>query len=271
VMVEPRVRVWPVRYRANNGVGRRAYILLPRDVRPGQAHEALPLVVSPHGRGVRPLANAQFWGNLPALGRFAVLCPEGQGRKLVLYSWGWRGQIVDLARAREIAVETLPWLKIDRRRFFAVGGSMGGQETLLLVARYGKRLAGAVAFDSATDLARRYRDFGVLANGAGLRRLSNIEVGGSPADNPAGYRLRSPIHYVKQIAASGCRLQLWWSDADHIVVDQAHQSQLLFDRVKAGHPKAPVEAVVGHWRHSAEMRAKTQLPKAVEWLGLLET
>lgn len=269
-MAEPRVRVWPVRYRANNGVGRRAYIILPRDVRPGHAHERLPLVVSPHGRGVRPLANAQFWGNLPALGRFAVLCPEGQGRKLVLYSWGWRGQITDLARAREIAVETLPWLKIDRRRFFAVGGSMGGQETLLLVARYGKRLAGAVAFDSATDLARRYHDFAVLENGPGLRRLSNIEVGGSPAENPAGYRLRSPIHYVKQIAASGCPLQLWWSDADKIVVNQAQQSQLLFDRLKAAHPKAPVESVTGHWRHSAEMRAKTQLPKAVEWLGLLE-
>jgi dipeptidyl aminopeptidase/acylaminoacyl peptidase len=260
-----------VRYRANNGVGRRAYVILPRDVRPGHASERLPIVVSPHGRGVRPLANAMFWGDLPALGRFAVLCPEGQGRKLVLYSWGWRGQIRDLARAREIAVETLPWLRIDRRRFFAVGGSMGGQETLLLVARYGKRLAGAVAFDSATDLALRYRDFRVLENGAALRRLAQIEVGGTPAQNPSGYRLRSPIHYVEKIAASGCPLQMWWSTADQIVVDQAHQSALLYRRLKAAHPQAVVEAVVGHWRHSAEMRAKTQLPQALAWLGLLPT
>jgi hypothetical protein len=148
---------------------------------------------------------------------------------------------------------------------------MGGQETLLLVARYGKRLAGAVAFDSPTDLARRYHDFRLLENGAALRRLAKIEVGGSPSENPAGYRLRSPITYVKQIAASGCPLQLWWSVADRIVVDQAHQSQLLYDRVKAAHPKAQVEAVVGSWRHSFEMRATTQLPKAVAWLGLLET
>ena len=33
------------------------------------------------------------------------------------------------------------------------------QETLLLVARFNTLLAGAVALDSPTDLARRYRDF----------------------------------------------------------------------------------------------------------------
>jgi dipeptidyl aminopeptidase/acylaminoacyl peptidase len=270
-VAEPPVRIWPVRYRANNGIGRGAYVILPNDVRPGRAHEPLPLVVSPHGRGVKPIANARLWGDLPALGRFAVLCPQGQGRRLVLYSWGWRGQIRDLARAREIAVETLPWLRIDRRRFFAVGGSMGGQETLLLVARYGKRLAGAVAFDSVSDFGRRYRDFRLLQNGASLRRLAQIEVGGTPEQNPNGYRLRSPIHEARAIAASGCRLQLWWSTADQIVVDQSHQSELLFERVKAAHPRAPLEAVVGRWRHSAEMRATTQLPRAVEWLGLLPT
>ena len=36
---------------------------------------------------------------------------------------------------------------------------MGGQETLLLVARHPHLLAGAAAFDPATDMARRYRDF----------------------------------------------------------------------------------------------------------------
>jgi dipeptidyl aminopeptidase/acylaminoacyl peptidase len=269
-VAEPAVRVWPVRYRANTGVDRRAYIVLPRDVRPGHVPGPLPLVVSPHGRGVNPLDHVKLWGNLPALGRFAVLCPEGQGRKLVLYSWGWRGQIRDLARAREIAVETLPWLRIDRQRFFAVGGSMGGQETLLLVARYGKRLAGAAAFDSATDLAKRFRDFRVLDNPARLRRLMTTEVGGTPAQNPNGYKLRSPINYAKQIAASGCKLQIWWSTADQIVIDQAHQSKLMYERIIAANPKAPVQKVVGKWRHTAEMRATTQLPRAIAWLGLLE-
>ena len=51
---------------------------------------------------------------------------------------------------------TLPWLRIDRRRVYAVGGSMGGQETLLLLGRHPHLLAGAVAFDSATNFYRLY-------------------------------------------------------------------------------------------------------------------
>ena len=39
---------------------------------------------------------------------------------------------------------------------------MGGQETLLLVGRRARLLAGAVAFDSVTDFFRRYEDFAAL-------------------------------------------------------------------------------------------------------------
>jgi dipeptidyl aminopeptidase/acylaminoacyl peptidase len=263
------VRIWPVRYLANGDHPRSAYIILPGDVGPGHK-DRLPIVVSPHGRGVQPLANVKLWGTLPALGRFAVFCPEGQGRRLVLYSWGWRGQIDDLARARDIAVETLPWLKIDRNRFYALGGSMGGQEVLLLVARYPKRLAAAAALDSATDMARRFRDFAVLDNGASLRRLATQEIGGTPDTNPEGYALRSPVNYARKIAFSSVPLQLWWSTADQIVIDQARQSEALYNRVMELNPEAPLTKVVGSWRHSAEMRSTTLLPLALQKMGLLD-
>ena len=54
------------------------------------------------------------------------------------------------------------------------------------------------------------------------------------------------------------------------MVDQAHQSAHFYEELKKRHPKAAVEAVVGTWRHSAEMHANTRLPEALEWLGLLE-
>jgi len=57
----------------------------------------------------------------------------------------------------EILRETLPWLRIDRRRIYAVGGSMGGQEALLLLAKYPDLLAGAVSFDAPTNMATRVR------------------------------------------------------------------------------------------------------------------
>jgi pimeloyl-ACP methyl ester carboxylesterase len=60
----------------------------------------------------------------------------------------------------KIVTATLPWLRIDLERIYVLGSSMGGQETLLLAARYPKslsggtgRLAGAAAFDSTCDLA----------------------------------------------------------------------------------------------------------------------
>jgi hypothetical protein len=65
------------------------------------------------------------------------------------------------------------------------------------------------------------------------------------------------------------RLQIWWSTADAIVVDQAHQSAHFYERLKQLRPDAPVEAVTGTWRHSAEMHANTRLPDAVSWLGLV--
>ena len=257
-----------VRYRAWNGAARSAYVLVPDGVGPHRA-TPLPLVISPHGRGVDATANVKLWGDLPQRGGFAVVNPEGQGRKLELYSWGYRRQIDDLLRMPAIVRATLPWFRIVAGRVYAIGGSMGGQETLLLLARRPRWLVAAAAFDSPCDMPRRYRDFVRIAGGPHLQALAREEVGGTPGTNPVGYALRSPIAWARRIALSGIPLQLWWSDRDQIVVDQAHQSQALYDRVRELNPHAPVTPVVGHWRHSAEFRATTQLPGALEAFGLL--
>jgi poly(3-hydroxybutyrate) depolymerase len=252
-------------------VRRPAIVLVPAEFGPRNRPQPLPLVISPHGRGVRARSNAKLWGGLPALGGFAVVCPGGMGRRLPLHSWGFRGQIDDLARMRQIVPNALPWLRIDERRIYGVGGSMGGQETLLLLGQHPRLLAGAAAFDSVTNFYRRYSDFAKIANGRGLQALARLEVGGTPRTNPAGYVLRSPTHWVEQVADSGVPLQIWWSVADAIVVDQAHQSGHFYEKLKELRPDAPIEKVTGSWRHSSEMRANTQLPEAVRWLGLLST
>jgi poly(3-hydroxybutyrate) depolymerase len=263
-------RQWNVRYRAHNRAPRPAIVLVPDQFGPGRPSPPLPLVISPHGRGVRALSNARLWGDLPARGGFVVICPGGMGRRLPLHSWGWRGQITDLARMPEIAERSLPWLRLDKRRIYALGGSMGGQETLLLLGQHPRLLAGAVAFDSVTNFYRRYNDFAITPGRHGLQLLARVEVGGTPRTNPTGYVLRSPTHWIKEIAQSGVPLQLWWSVADQIVVDQAHQSAHFYAELRKLHPRGRVEAVTGFWRHSAEMRHDTQLPDAVRWLGLLE-
>jgi pimeloyl-ACP methyl ester carboxylesterase len=275
------VRIWKIHYRAHDGLRRNAYVALPAWYGPKQ-HVRIPLVISPHGRGVSALANVMLWGSLPARGMFGVISPEGAGRKLTRYSWGSWGQIDDLARMPEIARRTLPWLRIDSHRIYAIGGSMGGQETLLLLARYPRMLAGAAAFDSVADFARQYRSFPRIPcdkaclktwkgpMGRSLQSLARQEIGGSPVTRPEAYALRSPLTYVRSIAASCVPLQLWWSVSDRIVTDQAQQSGALFRRIRALNPHAPVQAYVGYWVHSHEMRARTRLPLALADFGLLQ-
>jgi poly(3-hydroxybutyrate) depolymerase len=260
------VRQWGMRYRAHNGVPRPAIVIAPAEYGPQRPSPPLPLVISPHGRGVRAATNAKLWRELPAHG-FAVVCPGGMGRRLPLHSWGYRGQIDDLARMPRLVHERLPWLRLDGR-VFAVGGSMGGHETLLLLGQHPRLLDGAVAFDSVTNFYRRYFDFARSPKGTQLQALARLEVGGTPRTNTRGYVLRSPTHWAREIAQSGVPLQMWWSTADAIVVDQAHQSAHFYGELQRLGPRGRLESRVGTWGHTAESYANLQLPGAVEWLGL---
>jgi poly(3-hydroxybutyrate) depolymerase len=266
--VPPLVRQWTVRYRAHNRMPRPAIVVVPAQYGRGRPTPRLALVISPHGRGVRAASNARAWGELPARGRFAVVCPGGMGRRLPLHSWGFRGQVADLARMPAILRGALPWLRIDPERIYAVGGSMGGQETLLLLGQYPQLLAGAVAIDSVTNFYRRYYDFALSARTRPQQALARLEVGGTPRTNAIGYVLRSPTHWLRPIARSGVPLQVAWSVADEVVLDQLHQSAHFFQELRALRPRGRVEAHSGFWSHS-QAYAATQLPAACRWLGLL--
>jgi poly(3-hydroxybutyrate) depolymerase len=264
----PAVRVLAISYRAHDGLSRRAYLILPAWYGP-KKHPPIPLVISPHGRGVGARANIRRWGDLPGRGGFAVVNPEGQGRRLTLFSWGDPGEIRDLARMPLIAEHAFPWLRIDRHRVYAFGGSMGGQETLLLLARFPRLLAGAAAFDAPTNMAARYRAFDFLPFGDGLQRLARREIGGTPATDPGGYEVRSPLDSVRKIAFAGVPLQIWWSTRDRTVDDQKHESGLLYSDIKRLNPRASVSEFVGTWAHTTEMTSHGYLPYALSRFGLM--
>jgi poly(3-hydroxybutyrate) depolymerase len=276
----PHTRTLTIHYRAYNGRIRPASVLLPAWYGP-RNDPPIPLVISPHGRGVGGRTNAHLWRDLPGIGGFAVVNPAGEGRKLRLFSWGYAGQIADLARMAAIVHAQLPWLRVDQSRIYAVGGSMGGQETLLLVARYPHLLAGAVAVDSVTDFALQYRNFPRLKcddvcvrnwNGPlalRLQHFARMEIGGSPRTAPAAYAARSPLDFAAAIARSCVPLQIWWSAADQVVVDSDRQSGTLFRRVRELNVHAPVAAYRGYWIHSVALDARRRLPLMLVGLGLL--
>ena len=271
------VRSWRIEYRAGDGRTRAAYVLLPAWYGP-QHNPPLPLVISPHGRGVGGRANARLWGRLPALDRLAVVNPDGQGRRLPLYSWGYSGQVSDLATMPAVVRRALPWLRIAPHRVYAIAGSMGGQEVLLLAARSPRLLDGAAVVDAPTDLALHYREFPSLPCsaaclrrwkepiGLGLQRLARTEVGGSPDQVPDAYAARSPLDHVAEIAASGVPLGLWWSIRDGLVRDPGREEAAFLRALERRHPRAGLHHVVGDWSHAAGFRLN--LPGVLAWLQL---
>jgi len=172
-----RVRPWLVHYLGWDGAtARQAWVILPSGWGPqAPPPAAAPLVISPHGRNNLGWSNAiTYWQDLPADGPFILICPDGLGRahdratdpfdqpptNPGLFSYAYPKEIDDLARMPKIVEATLPWLRVDLERVYVLGSSMGGQETLMLAARYPHaleggtgRLAGAGAFDSPCDLA----------------------------------------------------------------------------------------------------------------------
>ena len=273
------VRLRRIPYVTATGAHRSVYLTLPAWYG-SRRHPSIPLVISPHGRGLKGRTNVRLWGNLPALGPFAVASPDGQGRRLFRYSWGFPGQIDDLARMPRILERAVPWLRLDRRRIYAFGGSMGGQEVLLLAAHYPRLLAGVAAFDPVADFAVQYRHFPRLRCnraclrqwvdpiGIGLQGLARLEVGGSPADVPQAYAARSPITYAGRLVRSCIPLQLWWSVAD-LVIDQRRQTSRLFWKLRRMGPRTPITGFVGSWIHSTEMSSESLLPLALGAYGLV--
>src|SRR5262245_1573168 len=75
------VRVVHVPYRAFTGRVVHATVLLPASYDP-QRDAPVPLVISPHGRGLDGDANARLWGDLPARDGFVVVNPDGAGEHL---------------------------------------------------------------------------------------------------------------------------------------------------------------------------------------------
>jgi hypothetical protein len=275
------VRTIQIEYRTHDGYRRAAYVLVPDWYGPDR-HPRLPLIISPHGRGVPADENADRWGDLPAVGSFAVVNPEGQGRRFARFSWGYPGQIADLARMPQIVQTKVPWLRLDTSRVYAFGASMGGQESLLLLARHPSLLAGVAAFDPVTNMARRYRDFQRLGCnlrcrhqwgatlGHGLRQKARVEIGGTPASARRAYALRSPMAYVRTIARSGVPVQLWWSTRDR-VVSPRDQSVPFVRALRRLRPSAPLHTVVGRWPHSASMHPYSRLIPALKQFGLFPT
>ena len=101
-----------------------------------------------------------------------------------------------------------------------------------------------------------------------LQRLAREEIGGTPAQVPRAYAVRSPDHYARQIARSGVPLQLYWSSRDRIIRDQRLETSRSRSRSRDD-DDARLWDFHGDWSHTAEMQPDRRLPRALARFELL--
>ena len=261
------IQVLSFGYRAWNGASCYALVVVPAWYRKA-GRPPLPLVISSHGRGGGPLAPVHRWRHLEAKDGFILVAPSGQGRRYAAYSFAAPGQLSDLMRMPELVRRAFPWLRIRRRCVYAAGSSMAGMEALMLAARYPDRIAGCVAADPVTDLTARYAVMPIShMTGTVVQDIVRLEVGGTPAQVPLDYAVRSPLAYARNLAFDGVPLLIYWSPKDREVMNQRQeQAGRLCRRIRAFNPSAPLKEVVTDLPHGFAYSFKERLPQALHFL-----
>jgi pimeloyl-ACP methyl ester carboxylesterase len=189
------------------------------------------------------------------------------GRVIPRRSWAWPPDIAEMADLPRIVHRLVPWIRYDPARIYAAGDSMGGQETLMLVALHPDLLAAAVAADPVTNFLRRWYQFPISGESWGEQVAATREVGASPRVAPWLYVRRSPSFFARTVAFSRVPLQLWWSPHDTVVIREGRsQTGRFYADVKRLDPSAPVFAHRLDRMHGWVFRYDHELPAMVRFL-----
>lgn len=161
-----------------------------------------PLVVKPHG-GPRGRDAKRFSALTQLLvdRGFSVLevnyrGSAGRGREFVEHLYGDVGgaEQGDIATGVEYVLDTHDW--IDANRVAVVGGSYGGFSTYWQLIQFPDLYSAGAAITGATDWLNRYENTMPHYRTGFLNRYL-----GTPEENEAFYRERSPVTHVDNLAA----------------------------------------------------------------------
>ena len=255
-----------IHFRGPGGVRDSAVVALPSWYGPYD-HPRLPLVISPHSRGITAWQQARRWGDLPGRFRLIVVDPGLHGRVIPRRSWAWPPDIAEMADLPATLRRQIPYLTYDPDRVYAAGDSMGGQEALMLVARRPDLFAAAVAADPVTNFLRRWYEFPSSGESWREQAAATREVGATPRRRPWLYVRRSPLFFARTFASSGVPLQLWWNPHDTVVIREGQaQAGIFYRAIERLAPHAPVVARLDHAMHGWVFKYDHDLPAMVRFL-----
>ena len=209
----------------------------------------VPLIVSPHAANWTQEMNRPLWSGVAERFGVIVLYPRHQGKVNPRVSIGSDKQLANLEAAIAEVERRYP---VDKSRVYIAGLSQGAVETLLMVGHNPKQFAGAMSINPISDFRAFFNDVGPedIAHTAdpglrklrevqwpALRKLVELEMGGTPDQAKAAYDHRSADSYARELAT--VPLILYWAEDDELIPNGAiHQGGKLAGEIRKFHPAA---------------------------------
>ncbi len=200
---------------------------------------SVPLIIALHGMGdtgewirdyLAEEANNRGW---------LLAAPDMHGRYYInhgKYALGWVGAQHDIIDTIEYMMSEY---QVDPSRIYVAGGSMGGQTTAMMTAKYPDVFVAAVPWKPFTDLAQWYYEREALGDPYGGNARIRNETGGTPSTVPFEYQRRSPIEMPQNSRLVPIKM---WHDVDDQLVP-IHHSRDWRDAINGWNPPTPVTLI----------------------------
>ena len=235
--------------------------------------DPLPLLLAPHA--ITWTAAEDYHGGLQGLVRkyhpgyyglaekygVIIALPHGHHHREALCSVAGAEQIDDMAHLIEALGHSA--YRVDKRRVYACGLSMGAQEALVLAGRHPDKITAIVAFNPIVDLAAWHEELATsespeIREYDTAKRIAN-EVGGTPAQVPEAYQARSAFGYLQGLARVPSLV--FWSEHDFVVPRQiTHHTIPLYRRLK----ELDVNTPIAEYNHST-IHGPLKLDQVTRW------
>jgi len=196
---------------------------------------SVPLLIGAHGMGSTGQWIRDYLATEANNRGWLLAAPDMHGHYYINtgeYALAWLGAQYDIIDTIEYMMSKY---EVDPSRIYITGGSMGGQTSAIMTAKYPDVFSAAAFWKPLTDLTDWYYELEALSDQNGTRRRIRNETGGTPSEVPFEYQRRSPIEMPQN-----CRLIpiKMWHDEDDILVE-IHHSRDLKNAINNWNPVTP--------------------------------
>jgi len=199
---------------------------------------SVPLLIGAHGMGGDGQGIRDFLATEANNRNWLLAAPDMHGKN---YPDTGRYALAYVGAQHDI-IDTIEYMmseyEVDPSRIYITGGSMGGQITAMMAAKYPDVFAAAAPWKPLTDLTDWYYELGDMGEW-GARSIVSNETGGTPSGVSFEYQRRSPIEMPQN--SQLIPIKMWHDQLDVLV--PIHHSYDLRDAINNWNPLTPVVVI----------------------------